>query len=76
MITSRDRNKWRHMDSIEMRTYKFERVDRFKYLGSFIMENNETSEEINAGLKEGNRCYWAFINQDLSNKNKENIYRL
>ena len=40
----------------------FEEVQKFKYLGSTITENNETSEEIKSRTVAENRNYYALKN--------------
>jgi hypothetical protein len=42
-------------------SYKFERVDKFKYLGSLVTENSEKSTEIKIRTAAGNRCYFSLI---------------
>jgi hypothetical protein len=42
-------------------SYKFERVDKFKYLGSLVTENSENFTEIKIRIVAGNRCYFSLI---------------
>ena len=78
MIASR-KNKWHNINNIQIGTYRFERVEKFKYLGSLVTEDNRTSKESNERIKAGNRCYGALQHlmksKDISNKGKIKIYR-
>ena len=47
---------------IRIGNHSFEEVQEFKYLGSTITENNETSEEIKPRIAAGNRSYYALKN--------------
>lgn len=79
MIATRDNNRWRNVDNIQIGTYSFQKESRFKYLGSVITENGTTTEEINERLKKGNKCYWGLLplmkSRDLSKNCKKKIYR-
>lgn len=65
--------------NITMDEYNFERVKKFKYLGTMLTENNDGTEEINSRIQAGNRCLYAV--QDLlkskvtSRRTKINIYK-
>ena len=78
MITSRSTNKWSHLNELRIENFGFERVNRFKYLGSLITENNVITEEIKERLKDGNKCYGALLplmkSKDLSRNAKKKIY--
>jgi len=57
----------------------FERVDRFKYLGTNLTNQNYIQEEIKNRLKSGNVCYYSvqnLLSSSLLSKNiKIKIYR-
>jgi hypothetical protein len=40
----------------------FERVEGFKYLGTTLINQNSTQEEIKGRLKSGNACYHSVQN--------------
>ncbi|KAJ4433364.1 hypothetical protein ANN_15623 [Periplaneta americana] len=79
MIATRNKNKWGNSKDITIGDYNFERVTNFKYLGSIITEDNNTTAEIKERLKEGNRCYWALLqlmrSRHPSKAGKIKIYR-
>jgi len=57
----------------------FERVKRFKYLGTVLTYQNSIQEEIKSRLKSGNACYLSvqnLLSSTLLSKNKKiQIYR-
>lgn len=46
---------------ITIEDYSFERVPQFKYLGSIITEDNNTSVEIKARIAAANKSYYALL---------------
>jgi hypothetical protein len=65
MINSRNKVRFLKVGalrSLNVGSCKFERVDKFKYLGSLVTENSENSTEIKIRIAAGNRCYFSFIN--------------
>ncbi|PSN49867.1 hypothetical protein C0J52_14143 [Blattella germanica] len=75
MITSRSTKKWSHLNELRIENFGFERVKRFKYLGSLTTDNNVITEEIKEKLKYGNKCYGALLplmkSKDLSRNCKK-----
>jgi hypothetical protein len=61
MINSRNKVRFRNVRSLNVGSRKFERVDKFKYLGSLATENSENSTEIKIRIAAGNRCYFSLI---------------
>jgi hypothetical protein len=61
MINSRNKVRFRNVRSLNVGSHKFERVDKFKYSGSLVTENNENSTEIKIRIAAGNRCYFSLI---------------
>jgi hypothetical protein len=61
MINSRNRVRFQNVRSSNVGSYKFERVDKFKYLGYLVTENSENSTEIKIRIAAGNRCYFSLI---------------
>jgi hypothetical protein len=59
--------------------YKFEKVTEFKYLGTLITSNSNTSSEIHHRLLMDNRCYYGLKNQlrslYISTKTKCKLYK-
>jgi hypothetical protein len=53
--------KFRNVRSLHVGSHKFERVDKFKYLGSLVTENSENSTEMKIRIAPGNRCYFSLI---------------
>ena len=51
----------------------FGRVEDFKYLGTFLTNQNSIPEEIKSRLRSGNACYHS-VQKDLSSRLKE-LYR-
>jgi hypothetical protein len=64
---------------LEVGAYKFSRVQKFKYLGTLITQNNEIQEEIKARIHASNRCYFGlnklFKSRMLSKRLKVQLYR-
>lgn len=62
---------------LEVGAYKFNRVQKFKYLGTLITQNN-IQEEIKARIHTGNRCYFGlnqlFKSRMLSKSLKVQLY--
>ena len=54
-------------------------METFKYLGSFLTNQNSIQEEIKCGLKAGNSCYYSvqtLLSSRLLSKNlKIKIYK-
>jgi hypothetical protein len=46
---------------LNVESYKFERVDKFNYLGSLFTENSENSTEIKIRIAAENSCYFSLI---------------
>ena len=61
MVMSWDQNAGRiHTVSIDNST--FERVEKFKYLGTNLKNQNSIPEEIKNRLRSGNACYHSVQN--------------
>jgi hypothetical protein len=60
--------------------YKFERVEKFCYLGSLISHDNDVSQEIKQCIVVANKCYYGLARQlksrVLSRHNKIKIYKM
>jgi hypothetical protein len=61
MMNSRNKVKFQNARSLNIGSHKFERVDKFEYLGSLVTENSENSTEIKLKIAAGNRCYFSLI---------------
>jgi hypothetical protein len=61
MINSKNKVRFRNVGSLNVGSYKFERVDKFKYSGSLVTENSENSTEIKMRIAAGNRCNFTLI---------------
>jgi hypothetical protein len=61
MINSRNKVRFRNVRSLNVGSHKFERVDKYKYLGSLVTESSENSTEIKIRIAAGNRCYFSLI---------------
>lgn len=57
----RRQNNVRLSLSLNINQYNFGRVDQFKYLGTIVIENNETIKEIEARFQAGNKCFFRTI---------------
>ena len=58
--------------------YTFERVSKFKYLGTTINNQNKLSAEINNRIKLANKCFFGMKKQlrsKLSRKTKLKIHK-
>jgi hypothetical protein len=58
---------------IRINNSDIERVNQFKYLGSFITNNNKISSEISHRINMGNTCYYGLRNILRSKLLKEDI---
>jgi hypothetical protein len=78
MVMSRDRNAGRG-DSVKIDNSSIERVEKFKYLGTMLTDQNSVQEEIRSRFKLGNACYPSvqnLLSSRLLSKNlKIKIYR-
>jgi hypothetical protein len=61
MVTSRDQNAGRN-HSVRINNSTFERVEKFKYLGTTLTNQNSIAEEIQSRLRSGNACYYSVQN--------------
>jgi hypothetical protein len=67
------------MDNVlEVDHFKFKRVNFFKYLGSFVSENNDITKEVAARIQAGNRTYYGLerllSSRSLSREIKRRLY--
>jgi hypothetical protein len=64
---------------IKIYNSSFERVEKFKYLGTTLTNRNSIQEEIESSFKSGNACYHSvqnFLSSSLPSKNlKIKIHR-
>jgi hypothetical protein len=79
MINSRNKVRFQNVRSLNVGSHKFERVDKFKYLGSLVTENSENSTEIKIRIAAGNRCYFSLIkllkSRAVARNTKVRMYR-
>jgi hypothetical protein len=79
MINSTNKVRFRNVRSLNVGSHKFERVDKCKYLGSSVTENNENSTEIKIRIPAGNRCYFSLIkllkSRAVARNTKVGMYR-
>ena len=61
MVMSRDWNAGRD-HSVKIDNSAIERVEKFKYLGTTLTDQNSIQEEIKSRLKLGNACYYSVQN--------------
>ena len=61
MIATRNDNRWGNSNTVQIGDNNFERVYKFKYLGSIVSVDNKISDEISERLKDGNRSYGALL---------------
>jgi len=61
MVMSRDQNAGR-IHSVSVDNSTFERVERFKYLGTTLTNQNSIAEEIKSRLMSGHACYHSVQN--------------
>ena len=78
VVMSRGRNAgWGH--SVKIDNSSIARVEKFKYLGTTLTDQNSIQEEIKRRLKLGNACYHSvqnLLSSRLLSKNlKIKIYR-
>jgi len=63
MLMSLGQNSGRsHSIKIDNTRSSFERVERFKYLGTTLRNHNSIQEEIKNRLRLGNACYYSVQN--------------
>ena len=78
MVMSRDQNAGR-IHSVRIDNSTFERVEKFKYLGTNSTNQNSIAEEIKSRLRSGNASYHSvqnLLSSRLLSKNlKIKIYR-
>jgi len=78
MVMSQDLNAGRS-HSMKTDNSSFERVEKFKYLGTTLTNQNSIHEEMKSRLKSGNSCYHSMQNlltSSLLSKNlKIKVYR-
>ena len=78
MFMSRDQNAGRSQN-MNIDNTSFERVEKFKYLGTTLINQNSIQEEIKSRWKSGNACYHSvqnLLSSSLLSKNlKIKIYR-
>jgi len=78
MVMSRDQNAGRS-HSMKLDNSSFERVEKFKYLGITLTNQNSIQEEIKSRLKSANACCHSvqnLLSSSLLSKNlKIKIYR-
>jgi hypothetical protein len=72
MVMSRDQNAGRN-HSMKTDNSFFERVDKFKYLGKTLTNQNSFQEKIKIRLKSGNACYRSVQNLLSSSLLSKNI---
>jgi hypothetical protein len=61
MIMSRHPNSEQNQN-IRMANESFEKVAKFKYLGTTLTDQNEIHDEIKSRLNAGNACYYSVQN--------------
>ena len=61
MVISRDQNAGR-IHSVGIDNSTFERVEKFKYLGITLTNQNSIAEEFKSRLRSGNACYHSVQN--------------
>jgi len=64
---------------LEVKNYKFKRVQQFKYLGTLITQQNEIGTEIKARIQAANKCYFGLTkllkSRVISKNLKSQIYQ-
>jgi hypothetical protein len=79
MINSRNKVRFWNVRSLNVGNHKFERGDKFKYLGFLVTENSENSTEIKIRIAAGNRCYFILIkllkSRAVARNTKVRMYR-
>jgi hypothetical protein len=61
MINSRNKVRFRNVRNLNVGSYKFEGLAKFKYLGSLVTENSKNSSEIKIRIAAGDRCHFYLI---------------
>lgn len=56
----RRENRNRVQEVIEVEEYRFKRMVQFKYLGSFITQNNNIKAEMSTRLQSANKCFYRL----------------
>jgi hypothetical protein len=78
MIMSRHPNSGQNQN-IRIANESFEKVAKFKYLGTTLTDQNNIHDEINSSLNSGNACYYSvqnLLSSPLISKNlKTEIYK-
>ena len=72
MVVSRDQNAER-IHSVRTDNSTFERVEKFKYLGTTLTNQNSIAEEIKNRLWSGNACYHSVQNLLFSRLLSKNL---
>jgi sorting nexin-29 len=79
MIMSRNPNSVQNQN-IRIANESFEKVEKFKYLGTTLTNQNDIRDEIKSRLNSGNACYYSvknLLSSRLISKNlKFKIYRI
>jgi hypothetical protein len=75
MIVERENSlKKNKIGHLEIKNYKFERVENFKYLGVILNENNNNQMDLQERINNANRTYCMlqnfFKNKNISKKIK------
>jgi hypothetical protein len=65
MIMSRHPNSGQNQN-IRIANESFENVEKFKYLGTTLTNQNDIHDEIKSGLNSGNACYYSVQNLSSS----------
>lgn len=77
--TRNNRIRDRVGQNITIDDYNFERVKKFKYLGTTLSEDTDGTEEINCRIQAGNKCLYAthklLKSKQTSRRTKINIYK-
>jgi hypothetical protein len=80
MINSRNKMRFRNERSLNVGSYKFERDEKLKYLGSLVTEKSENSKEIKIRIAAGDRCYFSLIkllkSRAVARNTKVRMYRI
>jgi hypothetical protein len=73
MIMSRHSNSGQNQN-IRIDNESFEKVTKFKYLGTTLTDRNDIHDEIKSSLSSGNACYYSVQNLLSSRLMSENKY--
>ena len=71
LVISQDQSA-RWSQNIKISNSSFERVEKFRYLGTTLMYQNSIQKEIKSRPKSGNACYHSmqnFVSSSLLSKN-------